>query len=228
MPWKIRIFYRSLLLGHDESVPVMIAQNAPYTSVIFRSFEDISSGTATDYAHSGTRSWSLGTNGVYSPGSVIMSEQIRNNGLTLKTWIKTSDQQDLISNFQVYLDNGSVSKYGQVNVIARVGEWTLAEAKFTGTDIYTNYTNGTSLSVNLKNLGNGIWIDDIRVQPLDAQSVCYVYDNKNLRLLSSFDDQHFGLFYQYNAEGKLVRKLVETERGMKTITETQYNTPVAP
>ncbi|MBL4669491.1 MAG: hypothetical protein JKY30_09555 [Flavobacteriales bacterium] len=43
--------------------------------------------------------------------------------------------------------------------------------------------------------------------------------------MATFDDQHFGLFYQYNAEGKLVRKLIETERGMKTVQETQYNTP---
>jgi YD repeat-containing protein len=57
----------------------------------------------------------------------------------------------------------------------------------------------------------------------------YVYDPQTLRLVASFDDQHFGLYYQYNQEGKLVRKLVETEKGMKTITETQYHSPqVAP
>ena len=71
-----------------------------------------------------------------------------------------------------------------------------------------------------------IWIDDVRMQALDAQMICYVYDVNTLRLLTSFDDQHFGLFYQYNAEGKLVRKLIETERGMKTVQETQYNTPL--
>jgi len=53
-----------------------------------------------------------------------------------------------------------------------------------------------------------------------------VYDPRNFRLLASFDDQHFGMYYQYNAEGKLVRKLVETERGMRTVQETQYNTPL--
>ena len=50
-------------------------------------------------------------------------------------------------------------------------------------------------------------------------------DPTTRKLLASFDDQHFGLFYQYNAEGKLVRKQVETERGLQTIQETQYNTP---
>ena len=70
-----------------------------------------------------------------------------------------------------------------------------------------------------------VYVDDIRVQPVESQMAAYVYDKFNLRLLTSFDDQHFGLFYQYNSEGKLVRKLIETERGLKTVTETQYNTP---
>ncbi len=73
---------------------------------------------------------------------------------------------------------------------------------------------------------NNVWLDDIRIQPLDAQMTAYVYDTATLRLLTSFDDQHFGLYYQYNGEGKLVRKLFETERGMKTIQETQYHIPL--
>lgn len=55
--------------------------------------------------------------------------------------------------------------------------------------------------------------------------VCYVYDAATLRPITEFDDQHFGKYFQYNSEGKLVRKLRETERGMKTVAETQYHTP---
>jgi len=33
------------------------------------------------------------------------------------------------------------------------------------------------------------------------------------------------LFYVYDNEGQLIRKLIETERGTKVITETQYNLP---
>jgi YD repeat-containing protein len=54
---------------------------------------------------------------------------------------------------------------------------------------------------------------------------CHVYDVNDYKLLTTFDDQHFGLYYQYNAEGKLIRKIIETEKGMKTVQETQYNTP---
>ena len=77
---------------------------------------------------------------------------------------------------------------------------------------------------NYANVGD-IYIDDIKFNPKESQSSCFVYDAKSLRLLTLFDDQHFGLYYQYNNEGQLIRKLIETERGLKVITETQYNTP---
>ncbi|PHR22563.1 MAG: hypothetical protein COA38_17845 [Fluviicola sp.] len=98
------------------------------------------------------------------------------------------------------------------------------------TDFNTKFSLGDEIEMSIVNAygavpPNTIWIDDYRFQPLDAQMVTYVYDTNTLRLIASFDDQHFGLFYVYNAEGKLVRKLIETERGIKTITETLYNTP---
>jgi len=71
--------------------------------------------------------------------------------------------------------------------------------------------------------GELVYIDDFKLHPLDAEVSCMVYDIHNYKVLAQFDNQHFGLFYQYNREGQLVRKLVETERGLKTIQETQYN-----
>jgi hypothetical protein len=107
--------------------------------------------------------------------------------------------------------------------VARSGEWELFEGKAT---IPTNWPD-VKVSIASADLANTItWIDDVRIQPMDAQMTAYVYDVKTLRLLTTFDDQHFGLYYQYNAEGKLVRKLVETERGIKTVTDAQSNTPL--
>jgi hypothetical protein len=113
-----------------------------------------------------------------------------------------------------------------MNIIAQSGEWMLCEATVNlgmpsasappvqPVFVYTS----TSPQWQVR-------VDDVRLQPLATQMSCYVYDWKTLKLLTSFDDQHFGLYYQYNAEGKLVRKQVETERGLMTIQETQYNLP---
>lgn len=108
--------------------------------------------------------------------------------------------------------------------VAQTGQWSLYQLivdNFDATKV------GTEFEIRVaKQIDDPVWIDDLRAQPLDAQMTCYVYDRDNLRLLTQFDDQHFGLFYQYNGEGKLVRKLKETERGMKTIAETQYHLPL--
>jgi hypothetical protein len=111
-------------------------------------------------------------------------------------------------------------------VVAQTGEWLLCEAvmpvaarQALGTNTFTPQLVCAGLT------GYRVWVDDVRQQPQQAQVTAYVYDPTTRKLLASFDDQHFGLFYQYNAEGKLVRKQVETERGLQTVQETQYNTP---
>ena len=109
--------------------------------------------------------------------------------------------------------------------VAQTGEWSLYQLIV---DNFDPLKTGTTIEVRLARNGgmsDMVWIDDLRAQPLDAQMTCYVYDRDNLRLLTQFDDQHFGVFYQYNGEGKLVRHRRETEQGLKTIAETQYNTP---
>jgi len=70
-----------------------------------------------------------------------------------------------------------------------------------------------------------VLVDDFRIQPLDAVMNCTVYTIDN-KVAAQFDDQHFGVYYEYNNKGQLVRKSIETERGKKTLQEQQYNTPL--
>lgn len=63
------------------------------------------------------------------------------------------------------------------------------------------------------------YIDDIRVHPADASMQSYVYDYRNNRLMSTLDDNNFAVYFEYDEEGVLVRKKVETERGILTIDE---------
>jgi hypothetical protein len=45
--------------------------------------------------------------------------------------------------------------------------------------------------------------------------------------MAQFDGQHFGVYNQYDGEGRLIRRIRETERGLRTVQETQYHTPLA-
>ena len=133
------------------------------------------------------------------------------------------------------LDELPIALTGQWKQIAEVNAWTLLELKtivpahvleyFAANNVRSRGP-GRLLEVSFKNNGaEEMWLDDIRVQPSEAEMTAYVYDPVNFRLRASFDSQHFGLYYQYNEEGQLIRKLIETERGVKTISETNYNSP---
>jgi hypothetical protein len=180
--------------------------------------------------------------------------QEKQNGVSVKIWVKSGISSGVLTltlSDGSYLDN-SVNTEGDLTetntaalfnevefeAVAKTGEWELYEAKITASDwvdyhttaesdhtyslailVDHEYSSATSL------LGQNLYIDDMRIQPLNSKMLSYVYDPATYKLLAEFDDQNFGLYYQYNDEGKLIRKKKETVRGMKTLTETQYNIP---
>ena len=156
-----------------------------------------------------------------------LTNQMNEKGLSVKFWLKEEKGITgmLIGRWFAKVQIGLPTLIN-CNKVAKTGEWTLYEAKITdwGSMAIGDLFTPKLIFQNLNPIGD-LLVDDIRVQPMDAQMTTYVYDVKTLKILTSFDDQHFGLYYQYNAEGKLVRQLIETENGMKTIQETQYNIP---
>lgn len=68
---------------------------------------------------------------------------------------------------------------------------------------------------------NPVYFDDIRIHPFDGNLKTFVYDPVSLRLMAELDENNFASFYEYDDEGTLTRVKKETERGIKTITETR-------
>lgn len=219
--------------GYSNTLVTMSAQNAKYNNIAFEDFENLSS-VVSGVAHTGKKSINYNQTSSFqflsTTKNVLVDDQLKSHGALVKVWVKSfypANTKLLNSNpsFKASLLGGLVIK--QFNKIAQTGEWSLYEAKFEGADFVTQ-TNNTIVTMTLQyNIDNGelVYMDDFRFQPYDSNASCYVYDVASKRLLAQFDDQHFALLYQYNDEGKLVRKMVETEKGLKTIQETQYNTP---
>ena len=67
------------------------------------------------------------------------------------------------------------------------------------------------------------YFDDIRFLPVDAGMKAYVYDPVKGILRAELDDNNYAKFYDYDDEGRLIRIRKETERGIMTIQETNYN-----
>jgi hypothetical protein len=222
--------------GYRNAVPYLVAQNSEYGSVLFESFENsysggiledgfiINGGATIDatVSHSGKNSFRLVGARTVNIRSFPTTNQIKNVGIQAKVWIKGS----VSNSVTMQLVNSSNVQIGSSSFvwIANAGDWSLYEAILSPASFSTLAT-GSTFSLRFYHSGSvTINIDDLRIQPKDSELTAYVYDTSNLRLLAVFDDQHFGLYYQYNAEGKLIRKLIETERGIRMVQETQYNT----
>ncbi len=201
----------------NNLLPVMITSNGAYTSIAFDSYE--TSGNA-QVAHSGSKSKQYAGTSLALLSGLSVTDQLNTKGGILKLWLKsdygTEPQQPeaIVNGIRVKMER-----------VAKTGAWTLYSVNV-NKSVFS--TKGAAFSVSVSyplRSGENVYIDDARFQPIDAQSKCYVYEVSTFRLLTQFDDQHFGLYYQYNSEGKLIRKQIETEKGLKTIQETQYNTP---
>jgi hypothetical protein len=248
----IQGIYSSAKFGYKGMLPYLVAKNAPYTSVQFESFENLYSGNKLEEdvsisassridkttAHSGAASFKLynvcvggstSSSCAFIARQFALDNQLVNKGISVKVWVKDPGAAAAPVKGQLNKTSTGTTLSMTFNKIARTGEWTLYEAR---SGVITTMSAGDNVTMTIYS-GYGItsstvtvWIDDVRIQPTDAQAVTYVYDPYTFRLLTSFDDQHFGLYYQYNQEGQLVRKQVETEKGLKTVQETQYHTPL--
>ena len=194
-----------------------------------------------DYAHSGQYAWrkdrSL-TDQKFNFKPFKLTQQILDNGLLVSFWAmdyKYGSQShgfaDFTPYFDVELNDGFNSVFATGTTIAKTGEWSQIEFHITN---FGGFVVGDQLTPNINwtqplilNTSD-VYLDDVRIQPYDAQVTCYVYDINTLRMLASLDDQHFASRFQYNSEGLLIRKIKETEKGDKTIEETYYNTPQVP
>ncbi len=209
-------------------------------------FEEITTANlytslSDETAHSGTNSLETkmteqgsGSTDIYRGyaflSNINISSQLIEDGMSIKFWAKIPPNNSTTFQFR------SVSNaFNDVlfEKVAQTGEWALYEAKIEDW-VEKDESKLTDLSLFIDLLIDfnddatavmGVYIDDVRIQPLNAKVNCYVYDPATYKLLTQFDDQHFAINYQYNQEGKLIRKLRETERGIRTVAETQYNIP---
>jgi hypothetical protein len=216
--------YSAVKYGYKFTQPIMVAKNARYGSIVFLDFE--SNDLAQTGGHSGNKSMGVGSGNSFTitdalQATLLNSDHLIEKGAIAKVWIKKSDLNTDISEKDIKLILSSNATEYESKKVAQTGEWTLYS--FT---IPSGAIQEGNFGITLKNsTSQDISIDDFRFQPLDAAANCYVYDASTLRLVAQFDDQHFGVYYQYNGEGMLVRKMIETEKGFKTIQENQYNKP---
>lgn len=242
--------YSTSKFGYNNTLPVLVAQNAPDHSVAYESFEKVylnntyfedglvynplDGARTTLTSHTGNASIAIRPKRSFKVANIRMTNQVYSEGLVVRAWFKSNKLKRPLDGL-LRVMYGS-NNYVLMKKISGSGEWSLYEGTITPTLLGSSQLgliakpDGNYLPVYIRvhdllsqfNQGD-IFMDDVKVQPLQSEMVCYVYDNAQ-RLLAVLDDQHYAMVYEYNSEGILVRKLKETEKGLKTVSETQYNT----
>ena len=218
----------SQLFGYDNAVVVAAAANAKYNELAFDGFEDypgdqynshghldFSSGVvlSRDQAHTGKVSLQL-TSGQaveFNAGNADYFTPQSGEEYTLSVWV----HRDKPVNAHLSVSDGS-------GVLV-----TLDQANFTGEEIdgwgrwEANFlvADASAFNVTLSTSGGAgdTYFDDIRLQPFQSKMTTHVYDPITLWLAASLDDRNYATFYNYDSEGALVQKKVETERGVYTV-----------
>jgi hypothetical protein len=129
------------------------------------------------------------------------------------TWVKDGSPNDKSVHITLQVNGSAVP----LQCKALVEDWKLLE----GVIDLTGYTDGQQLTLNLSGNQSGVYVDDIRIHPQDAQMKTYAYDDQTMRLMAEIDENGFATFYEYDSEGLLVRVKKETERGIMTIKESR-------
>jgi hypothetical protein len=137
--------------------------------------------------------------------------------MLLSAWVKEAQDCKCISftNNRIVVVAGSNSYIFQPKGSIIEG-WQRYEAVF---DIPSN---ATTLTVSLEATGSvEVNFDDLRIHPFNANMKSFVFDPINLRLMAELDENNYASFYEYDDDGTLIRSKKETQRGVKTITETR-------
>lgn len=215
--------------SHNRTMPAYSAVvppgiTAPAAKVYYSSFEDQTSASPTP-AHSGSNSL------VLAPSMIVMCSTnvatVTSMDFIVEFWSKCSPASSAPAICQIppslsFPSGWSFnSSFPDLIKIATTGEWTL----------YRGYITASSPTVPLTiSFSEGDddedYIDDLRVFPKDAEMSCFAYDAKSSRMVAQFDRNHFGTYMQYDGEGKMVRTIVETERGYKTVAEAHGHIPL--
>jgi hypothetical protein len=231
--------FSSAKYGFNSIMPVLVASDASYASTLYEHFEmnrnnAYESGIAysspnavTNTSHSGKSCYRIPMNGILTLPVI----ERHSEGVNIKLWRKLNNANSLlIAKINTYDANSNIINSDQPIVffkIASSGEWGLFEGNYKFDIESIENIKNYIITINNNHLPlQPIYIDDLIVKPIGSSVNTYVFDIKNYKLITSFDNDHFGTYYQYNSEGKLVRKIIETKKGKKTVQSNNYNIPL--
>lgn len=208
--------------SYGRLLPTMVATNASYGELFFNDYEGNNTNCVADAdAHSGAKIFSKVTE--YNKwealsGTIYADYELKKSGGDLYFWTKNS-----LGEMRVRISPSAVKK---VEYVARSGNWILGKAHFEPEEFQDENTLEMKIASSATSQVSLI-LDDVRFQPTNCNATCFVYDIGTFKQLAVFDSHHFGVYYQYDGDGSLTTKRIESQKyGKTTVQESQTAMPV--
>lgn len=151
------------------------------------------------------------------------------NKYIISAWVKeeSSTQQKTYANTKMVVTaqhntSGVLSTVTLVPTGVIIDGWQKIEGEFN-----FNYNMPIAaqvrLAIGIENMSTtkDLYVDDIRIHPVEATMKSFAYDRTTQRLMAELDENNYATIYEYDKEGGLVRVKKETESGIYTIQETR-------
>lgn len=135
-------------------------------------------------------------------------------------WVK-SGSNNLVNDLEISIIHNGVNVGQQllspadnpVNGWSRVAfTFDVGEPTIWSSANYVQFNNNSS---------SDVFIDDLRIQPVESAMECYVYNPDNYLLKAKLDDNNYFTKYQYNGNGDLISTIQETEKGIISLSESK-------
>ncbi len=209
--------YSANKYNHSKNLISISGVNCHASSLYFEDFESENNAftTTLEQSHTGMFSHKVKDTDLMLCGKYRSHNMVEGDSLSIKFWLKTPYDNKIVVRYET---EDQIIDRKPMTVEAYVNGWYLYSGYLTN----VASTQHASVCIKLNHILE-TYIDDIRIVPAKSMGRTFVYNPNTFELVAQMDDQHFALIYQYDGEGKLIRKEIETSRGVNAIQENHYN-----
>lgn len=145
--------------------------------------------------------------------------------MVLSSWVKEGGNDCKCSTY--VKNNITVGFTGASETFTFTPKGSIIEGWQRYESVFTIPANATAIQIRLNNTNASeggapaVYFDDFRLHPFNANMKSFVYHPVTLRLAAELDENNYAAYYEYDDDGTLNRVKKETQRGVKTISETR-------
>lgn len=184
--------------------------------------------TDQSYTHTGANSFKLTSNTSGVNGSVLTRKKNYERKMHVSFWLHQSSTQEISLGYKFVAGLSTPGEYTEIPVTVsaskKAGEWYLFEADVSIPQSTSTPEPVVYFQTTISNGGGTpVYVDDIRIHPVDAAMSSYVY-NQWGELSHILDNNNLYTEFRYDDMGRLTETFVETfNHGSVRTTEVKYH-----